>query len=191
MMAGYRNILWLLPVALLLSWPGWGGPITRFLAPRGGMDRSATLAMPQGAATGAGFSMEGALFSQLKNGVRDWQIQAQRIYSGEDQDRMQLVTVEAQVFKNAERRFVITGQEGEYNNKKKILIMRTGVKVQAEKGFLVQSDSISYDEQARKITTLAPVQITGKGMDIRGQGMDYDMQEDSYDVSGRVQVAIQ
>ena len=190
MMAGYRNILWLLPVALLLSWPVWGGPITRFLAPRGGMDRSATLAMPQGAATGAGFSMEGALFSQLKNGVRDWQIQAQRIYSGEDQDRMQLVTVEAQVFKNAERRFVITGQEGEYNSKKKVLVMRNEVNVQAEKGFLIQSDSISYDDQARRITTNVPVRITGKDMDIHGMGMVYDMQKDSYDVSGRVKVDI-
>ena len=190
MMAGYRNILWLLPVALLLSWPVWGGPITRFLAPRGGMDLGATIAMPQKAVIGAGFSMEGALFSQLKNGVRDWQIQAQRIYSGEDQDRMQLVTVEAQVFKNAERRFVITGPEGEYDSKKKVLVMRNGVNVQAEKGFLIQSDSITYDDQARRITTNVPVRITGKDMDIHGMGMAYDMQKDSYDVNGRVKVDI-
>lgn len=189
MMTGYRNILWLLPVALVLSWPILGGSITRLLAPRGGLATS--LAGPPAAGIGAGFSMEGVLFSQLKNGVRDWQIQAKQLYSGADQDTMQLITVEAQVFKNAERRFVITGQEGEYNNKKKILVMRNGVKVQAEKGFLIQSDSISYDDQARKITTKAPVQITGKGMDIHGKGMAYDMQKDAYDVSGRVKVDIQ
>ncbi len=188
MMTGFRNILWLLPVTLLLSWPIWGRAITRVLAPRGGL--AVSLAAPQATTTGAGFSMEGVLFSQLKNGARDWQIQARRLYAGEDQDRMQLETVEAQVFKNAERRFVITGQEGEYNSKAKILIMRNGVKVQAENGMLVQSDSISYDDQARKITTTAPVQITGKGMDIHGKGMDYDMQKDSYDVSGRVKVDI-
>jgi LPS export ABC transporter protein LptC len=189
MMTGYRNILWLLPVALLFSWPVWGGSITRLLAPRGGL--ATNLAVPPAAATGAGFSMEGILFTQLKNGVRDWQIQAKQLYSGEDQDKMQLVTVEAQVFKNAERRFVITGQEGEYNSKKKTLIMRNEVKVQAEKGLLIQSDSLSYDDQTRRITTKAPVRITGKGMDIRGKGMDYDMQKDSYDVSGRVKVDIQ
>ncbi len=188
MMTGYRNILWLLPVALLLSWPIWGGAFTSVLAPRGGL--AAHLAVPQATTTGAGFSMDGVLFSQLKNGVRDWQIQAKRLFAGEDPDRMQLVTVEAQVFKNAERRFVITGQEGEYNSKKKILLMRTGVKVQAENGMLIQSDSLSYDDQARKITTLAPVRITGKGMDIHGKGMAYDMQKDSYDVNGRVKVDI-
>jgi lipopolysaccharide export system protein LptA len=64
------------------------------------------------------------------------------------------------------------------------------VNVQAEKGFLIQSDSISYDDQARRITTLAPVQITGKDMDIHGKGMEYDMQKDAYDVSGRVKVDI-
>ncbi|MFA6497760.1 MAG: LPS export ABC transporter periplasmic protein LptC [Desulfurivibrionaceae bacterium] len=188
MMTGYRNILWLLPVALLMSWPVWGGAFTCVLAPRGGLVEN--LVVPKATVIGAGFSMEGVLFSQLKNGVRDWQIQAKRLYSGEDQDRMRLVTVEAQVFKNAQRRFVITGQEGEYNSKKKTLIMRNGVNVQAEKGFLIQSDSISYDDQARKITTKAPVQISGKGMDIRGKGMEYDMQKDSYDVSGRVKVDI-
>lgn len=188
MMTGYRNILWLLPVALLLSWPIWGGAFTRALAPRGGLAEH--LAVPQATTAGAGFSMEGVLFSQLKNGVRDWQIQAKQLYSGEDQDRMQMVTVEAQVFKNAERRFVITAQEGEYNSKKKVLTMRNSVKVQAENGFLIQSDSLSYDDQTRKITTVSPVQVTGKGMDIRGKGMAYDMQKDSYDVSGRVKVDI-
>jgi LPS export ABC transporter protein LptC len=69
--------------------------------------------------------------------------------------------------------------------------MRNEVKVQAEKGLLIQSDSLSYDDQTRRITTKAPVRITGKGMDIRGKGMDYDMQKDSYDVSGRVKVDIQ
>ena len=131
------------------------------------------------------------MFSQLKNGVRDWQIQAKRLYSGEDQDRMQLVAVEAQVFKNAERRFVITGQEGEYNSKQKVLTMRNEVKVQAEKGMLIQSDSLSYDDQARKITTQDPVQITDKNLDIRGMGMAYDMEKDSYDVRGRVKVDFQ
>ena len=188
MMTGYRNILWLLPVALLLSWPIWGGAFTSVLAPRGGLD--ANLVVPQATSSGAGFSMEGVLFSQLKNGVRDWQIQAKRLFSGEDQDRMQLVTVEAEVFKNAERRFVITGKEGEYNSKTKILTMRNSVKVQAENGMLIESDSLSYDDQARKITTRSPVQVTGKGMDIHGKGMDYDMQKDSYDVSGRVKVDI-
>jgi len=188
MMTGFRNILWLLPVGLLLSWPVWGGSITRLLAPRGGL--TATLAAPQATTTGAGFSMEGVLFSQLKNGVRDWQIEAKRLYAGEDQDRMQLEAVEAQVFKGAARTFVITGQEGEYNSKAKILTMRKGVRVQAENGVLVQSDSLSYDDQSRKITTRAPVQITGKGMDVRGQGLAYDMEKDSYDIRGRVKVDI-
>jgi LPS export ABC transporter protein LptC len=68
--------------------------------------------------------------------------------------------------------------------------MRNSVQVQAENGMLIQSDSLSYDDQARKITTMAPVQVTGKGMDIHGKGMVYDMQKDAYDVSGRVKVDI-
>lgn len=188
MMTGYRNILWLLPVGLLLSWPVWGGAITRFLAPRG--ELSANLVLPKANSAGAGFTMEGVLFSHLKNGVRNWQIEAKRLYTKEDQDLMHLDAVAAQVFKDAERKFLITAPQGEYNRKDKTIIMRNGVKVQADNGMLVQSDILSYDDQTSKITTRVPVQITGKGLDILGQGMDYDMQQDSYDVSGRVKVDI-
>ena len=187
-MTGYRNILWLLPVTLLLFWPIWGGAITRFLAPRG--ELSANLVLPKAKSAGPGFTMEGVLFSLLKNGVLDWQIEAKRLYTKEDQDLMQLETVAAQVFENAARKFLIIAQEGEYDMKNKTLIMRNGVRVQADTGMLVQSDSLSYDEQTRTITTRVPVRITGKGLDIRGQGMDYDMRRDSYDVSGRVKVDI-
>jgi LPS export ABC transporter protein LptC len=103
---------------------------------------------------------------------------------------MQLEAVEAQVFKGAERTFVITGQEGEYNSKEKVITMRNGVKVQAEDGFQVQSDSLSFNDQTRKIITTEPVQITGRGIDVRGQGMIYDMEKDSYDIRGRVKVDI-
>ncbi|MDG4475997.1 LPS export ABC transporter periplasmic protein LptC [Thiovibrio frasassiensis] len=191
MMTGYRNLLWLLPVSLLLFWPVWGGTLSRLLAPRGGLEAPGTLAPPQAAGKDdAGFMMDNVLFSQLKNGSRDWEIQAKHLYTGKDQDRMQLEAVEAQVFKNDKRKFVITGKEGEYNSKKKILILRNQVRVQAENGFLVQSDSLSYDDQTRKITTAAPVQITDKGIGIQGKGIDYDMQKESYDVRGRVKVDI-
>jgi LPS export ABC transporter protein LptC len=189
MMTGFRNLLWLLPLSLLLSWPVWSGSFIRVLSPRGGLAAS-DAALRATAGNGAGFSMEGVLFSQLKNGARDWQIEANRLYTQEDQDKMELEAVEAQVFKGAERRFVIIGQEGEYNSKEKILTMRKGVTVQAENDFLVQSDSLTYDDQTRKITTRTPVQITSKGMNVRGQGLSYDMEQDSFDVSGRVRVDI-
>lgn len=188
MMTGYRNILWLLPVGLLLSWPVWGGSITRLLAPRGGL--SANLVLPMAKSADAGFTMEGILFSQLKNGARDWQIEAKRLYTKEDQDRMHLEALSAQVFKGPERRFLITAPQGEYNRKNKTIVMQNGVKVLAANGMLVQSDNLSYDDQTSMITTIVPVRITGKGLDILGQGMDYDMQQDSYDVSGRVKVDI-
>ncbi|MFA7382284.1 MAG: LPS export ABC transporter periplasmic protein LptC [Desulfurivibrionaceae bacterium] len=187
-MTGYRNILWLLPVGLLLSWPVWGGAITGFLTPRG--ELSANLVQPRTKSADPGFTMEGVLFSQLKNGVQDWQIEAKRLYTKEDQDRLHLEAVAAQVFKGDERRFLITASQGEYNRKNKSISMQNGVKVQADNGILVQADSLSYDEQTRKITTMTPVRITGKGMDVSGQGVDYDMEHDSYDVSGRVKVDI-
>jgi len=191
MMSGLRNILWLLPLALWFSWPLWGGPVSRFLAPKGGDGGlSGGQVVERPAAAGGGFVMDGVLFTQLKNGVLDWQIQAGRLYSGDNPDLLRLETVEARVFKETEPRFVITGREGEYDSKRKLLLMRDQVSVQTAKGLLVQAASLSYDDQARMISTGEPVRITGRNLEVSGQGLDYDMTDDSYEVGGRVKVDI-
>lgn len=191
MMSGFRNILWLLPLIFWLFWPLWGGPVSRFLSPGGGsvLPGGGQVA-GQTAAAGGGFVMEGVLFSQMKDGALDWQIRAGQLYAGKNPNLLHLKGVEAQVFKNAARRLLITGREGEYDSKNKLLLMRDRVSVQTANGLVVQTDRLSYDDRLRKITTRSPVEISGRNLEIRGQGLDYDLAHDSYQVSGRVKVDI-
>ncbi|MGV1098151.1 LPS export ABC transporter periplasmic protein LptC [Thiovibrio sp. JS02] len=188
MMSGLRNILWLLPLSLLLLWPLWRGPVGRFLAPADMLAKAGGDNGKKEAQAGQSFSMEGVSFLQQKNGVRDWQIEAARLHTGEDPDKMRLERVEAEVFQGERRKFRIVGKEGEYNSKQKLLTLKKDVQVHSEDGFLVLAEVLNYDDTTRNIWTRSPIRITGRNMDVRGRGLVYDMDEESYEVSGRVRV---
>ncbi len=186
MMRGARNILWALPLCLLILWPLWGGPVTRFLTPKGKVDPS--IKNPQSAAQGKTFTMDGVLFTQLKKGVKDWEIVAKRMFTGKDEDHLEMESVNAKVFEANKEKFHITSKTGQYNTKSKILTLRQQVKVDAEEGYVIRSPHLVYDDNRQKIRTQSKVHIIGEDMDVRGKGMIYNMKDGSYDIGGRVKV---
>lgn len=184
MMTGVRNLLWLLPLALLVGWPLWGGPLTSFLAPRGGFD---VAAQPRNGQVKS-FSMDGVFFTQLKRGVKDWQITTDHLYTADDPDLMQMEQVEAAVFEKTQEKFHITSQNGVYDTKKEVLTLEKDVRVRSDEGFVVTSSRLRYYDKQRAIKTDTPVHIVGKDMDIRGKGLVYDLNRATYEVGGRVKV---
>jgi LPS export ABC transporter protein LptC len=188
MMTGFRNLLWILPLVSLLGWPLWGQPVIRFLTPPGSFDSQAAVKGKKRVAQAESFSMDQVLFTQLTNGSRDWQIKTNRLYTAQNSDKMQMETVEAGVFEGNSRKFHITGEEGVYDNKKKVLVLEKNVRVEAEDGYIVHSDRLRYDDGARKITTKSAVHITADDMDIQGKGLVYDIKKGAYEVGGRVTV---
>lgn len=191
MMRGFRNILWLLPMTLVLLWPLWSGPAARWLAPQShGPGAPGPGPEAQEPRDGKSFTLEEVLFFQHKNGVRDWQIQLARLRSAEDNEELlHLEEVEAQFFAGEQRRFLITGQKGEYDSIGKLLTLEEDVQVHSEDdNFLMRAETLSYDDLSRRISTARPVRITGENMDIHGMGLVYDMEKGSYEVAGRVRV---
>ena len=186
-MTGLRNLLWLLPLIFILSWPGWGKSVIRFLAPPG-IDSQVAGQVKNKRAPAESFNMDHVFFTQLTDGRRDWQIKADRLYSAPDPAKMQMESIAAEVFEGSLRKFHITSRDGVYDNKKKILELEKNVRVEAADGYVVQSARLRYDDRARKITTRSAVHITADDMDLRGQGFVYDIKSGSYEVGGRVKV---
>lgn len=191
MMRGLRNILWLLPLALVMLWPLWQGPAARWLAPPAyapGASQPGLLAERPDAVKN--FSMEKVLFTQHRAGVRDWQIQLSRLHSALDnEDILHLEQVDARFFAEERPKFLISGGHGQYDNQGRILILENDVRVRSEEdGFLVQGESLSYNDATRLISTDQPVRISGENMEVRGMGLVYDMERGDYEVAGRLQV---
>ena len=187
MMRGVRNLLWLLPLGLCLSFPFWQGPILRLLAPHGKLEPLLTGAPKPSPSS---FSMDGVLFSQYKNGVQDWEIRTDRLCTGTTEDILLMDRVEGQVFSGERRKFLITGQEGEYDTKARVLTLRRDVTIRSDAGHLIHAQLINYDDQTRKIATSGPVTVTGKNMEISGRGLSYDLGKAIYEISGRVKMRL-
>ncbi|MFZ5775516.1 MAG: LPS export ABC transporter periplasmic protein LptC [Thermodesulfobacteriota bacterium] len=189
MMRGIRNILWLLPLVLAASFPLWRGPLLRVLTPPGKLQASLAGTAPRPIAPSS-FSMEGVLFTQFENGVQNWQIKADRLATGESEEVLMMDKVEGQVLSGERRKFLITGQEGKYDAKSRLLTLSRDVTIRSDAGHLVHAEQVSYNDQTRKIATSGPVTVSGKNMEISGKGLAYDLEKAIYEISGRVRMQI-
>ena len=90
MMTGFRNLLWLLPLVSLLSWPFWGKLVIGFLTPPGSFDSHTAAKGKKKLAQAESFTMNQVFFNQLTNGNRDWQIKTNRLFTAQNPDKMQM-----------------------------------------------------------------------------------------------------
>jgi len=183
MMRGARNLLWIVPVALVLGWPVYGGWLRAFLAPRG-----------EGAVTPGGgpqtFAMEEVVFSQELSGHKDWRITARKLESHDGERTLTMDRVDAVMYRNDEPHLSVRSLEGTYDTRKKELLLTGDCQVVTRQGYIIRSDSFRYLESQRRITTRDRVTVLSKTFDIVGGGLVYDLKRDRYRVDGRVKVEL-
>lgn len=184
MMTGIRNVLWLLPLALLVSWPLWGPCAKDFLSPRGGFET----AVASGQDKAKTFTMSDVFFTQDKKGVRDWRITAERLHTANGESKLQMQRVDAVVYDEdeAEKKFHITSEAGLYDTDEQILTLTDNVRVTTTQGYEIHSPVLRYLDKSGEIKTDERVRITGEDIDISGQGLMYDMKSGAYWIGGRV-----
>ena len=183
MMTGSRNLLWIIPLALLLGWPVYGPPLSRFLSPRGDFGQAGQA----GEATKR-FVMEDVLYLQEKNGMMDWRIRANRLATDRaNSDLMEMTAVRGTFFRNGAENMQVTAASGLYDTKNEVLNLRTNVDLLTADGYTIRSEQLAYHEKDKMIVSRSPVRMTGKTLDIRGNGLDYNMETRGYKVAGRVQ----
>jgi hypothetical protein len=103
-----RNLIWLIPLAFIITFPAWRIPAARFLTPRSGSDYSAA----RTAGDRQDFTMETVKILQSKSGRTTAEIRAQKAFTTQKPDEYILDTVEATLLNNkGEPTFVRRGTE--------------------------------------------------------------------------------
>lgn len=181
-MTGARNILWLLPLLLLVSWPIWGERVTLFLSPHESFNSSDKASVPPP----RNFSMDDVVFLQDKQGQRDWRIVTKRLHTVGDQSKLQMESIDAVVFREQESRFHIISDSGLYDTEAEVLTLTDNVEVKTAEGYKIKTPVLQYHERGQKIKTESAVDISGKDIKIKGRGLTYDMQSGAYRIGGRL-----
>lgn len=182
MMGGSRNLLWLIPLVLLLGWPLYGGVLREFLAPPG-LEEAVVRA---GDAPGQRFVMEGVRLYQDLAGERQWRIDTPTLRTGAADDELLLAAVEAVLFREGREHLFIVADGGRYDSAGEILYLDDNVQLREEAGFVLATPSLSYHEEEGRVRSRAGVEINTPELRVRGRELDYDLSGGRYLLSGDV-----
>ncbi len=183
-----RNIIWIVPLFFIITYPLWSIPVGNFLTPRGGFDpevKHPPKKAPQR------FTLDRVKITQNQNGMKTAFIVADTAYTGEDPDILLMDNVNADIFNDDGDVTNIIAKSGEYDTVTKLLTLIKDVVVHktADDQFLY-TDLLYYDNEKRNVHCPVPTRLEADGATINGGRLDYDIATETYVIDKRVHVIL-
>jgi len=187
MLKDLRNLLWLIPLAAVLTLPLWKPIAADFLSPVRKQAPASEVSLTGPRITSSS-EMTGVQFEQSQNGTREWLLNASRLFSAENDSDMQLEDVKALFFgaagKAQETR--ISSQQARYNAETKKIALHGAVLIQNDEGYEMRTESLEYLAAEKKIRTTSAVNIQGNNIEVSGNLLLYDIVSGNYQLDGNV-----
>ena len=181
-----RNLLWIIPLALIGSSPLWKSTVADFLKPRGGYDATVAEAYKR---KEQHFIMDDIAITMAGNGRVEWRIKAQRAFTGKTDREIGMIDVHAVYTGKGKDPVKISSNRGTYLMDQRHLILIDNVVVRnPAKNEVLYTDLLHYYDANKMITSPVDVDIQGEGFSLQAGRMDYDLSTDAYDFNDRVTV---
>jgi len=187
MMKDPRNLLWIVPLAALLTFPLWKPFAADFLSPERQNSPSPVSTLTNSRIL-TSTEMDGVHFEQSKNGVKEWFLTASRLYSIENDSAMTLEDVSARFFGStaSNKETDIRSQKARYNTETKQLSLLGKVVIHNDRGYEMKTESLDYLAVEKKIRTTSAVNIKGNNIEVSGKRLLYDTVTGDYSLTGNV-----
>ncbi|MEJ2134550.1 MAG: LPS export ABC transporter periplasmic protein LptC [Desulfofustis sp.] len=178
-----RNLVWLIPVLMIATFPLWRLPLSSFLAPRG-LDENS---VATGTEKEHDFIMQKVLITQNQAGKKTAEIHARQAYTSDKPDEFVLVDIDSDLYDDQGDMVNIKADSGIYNTQTRHLILNKNVVVSrdSEKQQLF-TDLLHYYDEKRIIDSPVPTRMVAERAEIRGSSLRYDIVTGQYLVGGRV-----
>lgn len=182
-----RNLLWMLPLLLFVSSPLWLPPVAAFLAPRGGY--TPDLMQRENTSPVQNFIMDTVAITLTSNGKQEWQIDADRAYTGENDYEIKMDGVSAMYIGSEKEPTNITSRRGKYSiNERHLVLIDEVVITKPISEQQLFSDLVHYYDATKMVVSPGPVRLQAPGLRLTAGRMDYDLATGGYDFSDRVKV---
>lgn len=183
-----RNLVWLIPVLMIVTFPVWQLPISSFLTPRGIEESD----VATGTEKEHDFVMQKVLITQNQAGEKTAEIRARQAYTSDKPDEFVLVDVDSDLYDDQGDMVNIKADSGIYNTQTKHLILNKNVVVSrdSQKQQLF-TDLLHYYDDNRIIDSPVPTRMVAEGAEIKGSNLRYDIVTGQYLVGGRVHTILQ
>ncbi|WP_417911781.1 LPS export ABC transporter periplasmic protein LptC [Candidatus Electronema sp. TJ] len=188
MSGSLRNLLWLVPLGLLLSSPLWQGPAAEFLKPRGGYDAAAEQAYRQ---ERQDFLMEDIVLTFCSKGQQTWTVKAAQARTGTTDREIDMAEVDALYSKQGDDPIKVTSRKGIYRmDAKHLTLLDDVVLVKPVQQEELRTELLHYYDADKMLVSPDKMRIDGPSLKLQGGGMKYDLTTKGYDFGGRVHVVM-
>lgn len=178
-----RNLVWLVPMVLLLTFPLWRIPLTTFLAPRGGYDADLALNRPDGHE----FTMNNVHITQSHNGKTTLDLVSVRAMTGKTSDEFQMEDVNATITSKEGEQSHVTARKGLFDKGSSLLSLIDDVVIKKpEDKYEIYTDLLHYNDKTKIADCPGPTRLIGEKISIKGGSLKYNVFTNSYDIGGRV-----
>lgn len=182
-----RNLIWLIPLGLIVTFPLWRLPLASFLEPRGGFDPD----FAKREERVHNFTMEQVVILQNQNGIKTAEIRAAEAQTSDVPHEFILADVDADLFDEQGNRINVIARTGVYNDVSRQLTLRDDVRIdQVAENQQLYSEELFYFDHDRTIKSPGRTRLVGEQVEIIGASLDYDIRTRHYLIGGRVYCTI-
>lgn len=173
----HRNIIWLVPLGIIITYPLWSIPVGNFLSPRTSFDP----APKNEQAEGHDFNMDKVKILQNQQGQKTAVIRAQRARTGADPNLLIMELVSADLFDAAGNITTVLANTGQYSITSKMLTLSGDVVINktVDKMFLY-TDLLLYDSDQRTVNCPGKTRLEAEQAQINGGSLQYDIKSGTY-----------
>ena len=135
---------------------------------------------------GADMQLEKIRFVEDKHGRKTWELEAKTIQQFQEQSIMILEDVKVTFYSKEGRTFTVSGNQGKYYQDSKDIELVGDVVLISSDGYRLKTNSVSYRDEEKKVSTSDPVEIEGEQVRLIGKGMLVDMEARTLKVLSQV-----
>lgn len=182
-----RNLLWIIPLLLLVTFPAWRKPLATFLEPRGGYDPD----FGKQDQNVQNFILEEVVIIQDQLGTKTAEVHADSAYTTDIPNEFELIVVDADLFGKDGERVNITSEKGLYNTETRKLTLQQNVRVSREmENQHLFTELLYYNDDEQTIHSPVSTRLVSDNLEINGSSLDYDIATTQYQIGGRVHCII-
>lgn len=181
-----RNLLWIIPGLLIVTFPLWRIPIGAFLTP------PTTSPSEEKEERTQDFAMKKATIIQNEMGRKTAIIRARKVFTAPRPNEYFLEDIDSEIFDDDGSPTTVVADAGHYNLLKKQLRLESNVVVvNTAADYTMLSEVLVYDGLERTIVCPEATHLQGDGITIAGSSFHHDMKTGVYTVGGRVRCTIE
>jgi len=178
-----RNLLWLIPALLILTFPVWRIPVSSFLQPRGSQEYNSLT----GNQDHQDFVMQKVMITQNQEERKTAEIRAKQALTSEKPDEFILTLVDADLFDEQGELINVRANAGIYNKKTRHLVLSDNVVVnRVFQNQQLYSELLHYYDDERIIDSPGKTKMVSNQSSITGGSLHYDIVTAQYTIGGRV-----